>query len=296
MPATTPMSADLKAALHLFQLPWPTTLAAVKHQYRLLAKQTHPDQSNGNRSAFAHVQAAHATLLQALQTEVPPSGEKPVNKQPEEVSSPAKAAANATSAHQSVTVKGITQLTVDLTPQQAVKGGRHQVVLHWQASCQRCYNQPARRLACKPCHGSGQQACQQTLHVMLPKGLVQGSQLRLVGQGIPQSNRQPADLLITFNILLATPKAQADAASGSNPTAIESEITVSVWQALLNQPVWVNTPTGQQCISLPPGLQPGQVVPVPQPQGLPPWAVTVKVALPTTPLPSRLVAMLQQQL
>jgi curved DNA-binding protein len=278
---TQPTAADLKAALQLFQLAaWPCTPQALRQRYRQLVKKTHPDVALtenddtlegqtgnivGGGKAFQHVQLAYQLLLQKLQAQ------QRATPQPQKPKAPPNQGQTQYNGQ-----RPITQFTLNLTAKQASQGGKHALALDYKAPCHRCFNLPGKTHTCQQCQGAGQQTRVHKLNVMLPKGLTTGSQLRLVGQGVPLNGNHPTDLLITFNVESTSAPTPATA---TEPKA-QSTLAVTVWQALLQQTVVVQTPSGPVSVALPAGMGHGQTLMLPQPKGQPAWAVVVHIAMP----------------
>ena len=92
-----------------------------------------------------------------------------------------------------------------------------------------------------------------TLNVKIPKGIGEGQQIRLAGQGLPGFNGgQPGDLYLKIRF--------HDSADlyVKNQKDVYQRIDVMPWQAVLGGKIEVNTIAGTLGVTLPAGSRPGQ--------------------------------------
>jgi molecular chaperone DnaJ len=119
--------------------------------------------------------------------------------------------------------------------------------------CPRCYGrgeivaQP-----CARCGGTGQVAGLKRLSVKIPKGVADGTNIRLRGQGHPgASGGPPGDLIIKVRVA----PHRFFRRKGAN---IYCEVTINLAQAVLGSKIRVRTLNDKKAVlTLPPGTQPG---------------------------------------
>ncbi len=93
---------------------------------------------------------------------------------------------------------------------------------------------------------------ERTLEVHIPKGVLHGQQLRLLGQGQPGSGAaQAGDLLLEIHI-------QAGARYRVDGANVFETLAVAPWEAALGAHIDVATPSGQVQVSVPAGSQTGR--------------------------------------
>jgi curved DNA-binding protein len=98
----------------------------------------------------------------------------------------------------------------------------------------------------------GGPAAQRTLEIKVPKGVTDGSTIRLKGQGIPSRDGGPAgDLLLHLHVA-PDPRFELD---GRN---LICRLPVSPWEAALGAKVPVATLDGQVTVTIPPGARSGR--------------------------------------
>lgn len=105
---------------------------------------------------------------------------------------------------------------------------------------------------CPRCRGQGVTVTDRDLTVTIPKGLTDGSRIRLAGQGGRGARGgRPGDLYLRIRILphpIFRPKA----------FDLEADLPVLDHQAALGDRIEVPTPTGPVTLTIPPGTQSGQ--------------------------------------
>lgn len=158
-----------------------------------------------------------------------------------------------------------TQTEFPLTLEELVAGGKRSVRLSVGELCSTCGGAgrvstvaagAGRRrtvaTACPTCHGEGQVTRSQTLEVTLPKGLKDGSQIRLAGLGgRGVQGGRPGDLYLRVRLQPHRIfKAEGYDLSGHLP----------VWddEAVLGAEIPVPTPTGSVVLRVPPNSQNGR--------------------------------------
>ena len=93
---------------------------------------------------------------------------------------------------------------------------------------------------------------ERALDVHIPKGVLHGQQLRLVGQGRSGAGRgQPGDLFLEFQI-------QAGGRYRIEGANVFETLAVAPWEAALGAHIDVATPSGQVQVSVPAGSQAGR--------------------------------------
>ncbi|MHC4252509.1 MAG: molecular chaperone DnaJ, partial [Planctomycetota bacterium] len=151
---------------------------------------------------------------------------------------------------------------------------------------------------CGKCHGQGVVAGRAALDVKIPKGIEDGSVLRLAGQGAPgRRGGPPGDLLVTVRVE-PHPELERDGFD------LRARARVPLTTALLGGKVDVPTARGRAMLNVPAGTQPGDVLRmaglgVPRASGAPgDELVTVEIDVPKdlTPSQRELVEKLRDEL
>ncbi len=126
---------------------------------------------------------------------------------------------------------GDTEATIQLTRDEAVRGGTREITLAEAESGQR-----------------------KTLSVRIPEGIRPGQKIRLAGKGQPGFDGSPAgDLLLKVEIL-PDPRFRVE---GSD---IHTTIPVAPWEAALGGEAEVETPTGSVRVRIPAGTSSGRKI------------------------------------
>ena len=93
---------------------------------------------------------------------------------------------------------------------------------------------------------------ERTLEVTIPKGVTEGQQLRMKGQGNPGSGGAPAgDLYLEIRF-------EADARYRVEGRDVFETVPVTPWEAALGGSIDVATPSGTVSVTVPPGSQTGR--------------------------------------
>ncbi|MBV7434709.1 DnaJ domain-containing protein [Cardiobacteriaceae bacterium TAE3-ERU3] len=96
---------------------------------------------------------------------------------------------------------------------------------------------------------------QKTLNVTIPKGISEGQQIRLAGQGLPGidgGNAGDLFLKIRFH--------ESERLYVENGKDVHTVLDIMPWQAALNDKVTVDTPDGKLAVKLPTGTKQGQKI------------------------------------
>jgi DnaJ-class molecular chaperone len=142
-----------------------------------------------------------------------------------------------------------------LTLEEAHRGGKRTISLQLAETCPDCGGTGSRdrRAPCHACHGAGAIRRPRSLEVAIPKGVRDGSVIRLAGQGEPGTAGAPrGDLFLRvrlqphrlFNVL------------GDND--VELELPVAPWEAALGATLSVPTLDAPVEMKIPAGAQGGQ--------------------------------------
>ncbi|MGV8169020.1 MAG: molecular chaperone DnaJ [Candidatus Nanoarchaeia archaeon] len=107
---------------------------------------------------------------------------------------------------------------------------------------------------CKTCEGNGYVAGEKTINVKIPKGVEDGSRLRVMGEGdAGAKGQQPGDLYIFISIR----DHQFFEREGND---INMEVPISYTQAVFGDDIEVPTLKGKAKLKIPPGTQSGTVL------------------------------------
>ena len=120
-------------------------------------------------------------------------------------------------------------------------------------ACPRCFGR-GHLLShpCPLCKGAGAVQRSETIAVKIPRGIQEGQQIRLAGQGKPGTGKAPpGDLFLKVSI-------QEHPEFKRKGNEIHGTVTVNAFQAMLGTKVTVSTIAGEHVqLVIPPGTQPG---------------------------------------
>jgi DnaJ-class molecular chaperone len=144
---------------------------------------------------------------------------------------------------------------IALTLEEAHRGGSRSVTLQSSEACPECRGTGSKdgKTICPTCRGAGAVRRPKSLDVTIPKGLRDGSVIRLAGQGEPGLNgAQAGDLFLRARI---QPHRLFEI-SGTDD--VQVELPVAPWEAALGAKVMVPTLEGPLEMTIPAGTQGGQ--------------------------------------
>ena len=135
--------------------------------------------------------------------------------------------------------------------------GRIQVAqgpMHFTKSCPRCKGHGKSGTTCAQCGGSGQVLGTETIRVVIPQGVKEGSRVRVAGKGEPGLNGGPSgDLYLVIHVK-EHPVLRRE---GDN---LLMDVPVTVREAMAGGTITVPTVEGQVRVKVPPGSQSGQTL------------------------------------
>ena len=137
----------------------------------------------------------------------------------------------------------------------AHRGGSRSVTLQSNETCPDCRGSGSKdgQSACPTCRGAGAVRRPKSLEVTIPKGLRDGSVIRLAGQGEPGMNgAQSGDLFLRARI---QPHRLFEV---SGMDDLQVELPIAPWEAALGAKVMVPTLEGPVEMTIPAGTQGGQ--------------------------------------
>lgn len=135
--------------------------------------------------------------------------------------------------------------------------GRQEVAdgpIHFTKPCPRCHGHGRTGKPCTRCGGSGQIAGTENIRVTIPKGVREGSKVRVAGKGEPGLNGgKPGDLYLIIH-LKPHPflKREGD--------DLLMEVPVTVGEAVAGGTISIPTIDGQVKVKVPAGSQSGQIL------------------------------------
>ncbi|MFH1619247.1 MAG: DnaJ C-terminal domain-containing protein [bacterium] len=143
------------------------------------------------------------------------------------------------------------ELTLSL--EDAMSGGRKTISMQSSAVCSSCGGQGrVQRRICPSCGGLGKVSRPATITVNLPKGVREGTRMRIRGQGSSGPGGSRGDLYLKIR-LSPHPDYRVVGAD------LETDVTVMPWDAALGADIEVSTPSeGTVKIKLPPGSHSGR--------------------------------------
>lgn len=145
------------------------------------------------------------------------------------------------------------EATLELSLEEAHRGGRHSLQLQTADVCPTCQGTGVvnENQICPTCRGTGQVLKARTIEVNIPPGVRDGSTLRLAGQGgAGAGNVPPGDLYLHIRL-------RPHPAFAVNGDDLETELPISPWEAVLGAKVQVPTIEGFVEMTVPPNAQTG---------------------------------------
>lgn len=142
---------------------------------------------------------------------------------------------------------GESEAELPLSLRDAVSGGQKRLTVQTNSRCPSCggTGNTGKRI-CSSCGGAGEVRLSRTITVNLPKGVRNGSRIRIKGQGSGSG-----DLYLKVRL---TP----DSGYKLDGDDIETRVTVMPWEAALGADISVPTLEGAMKIKLPPGSHSGR--------------------------------------
>jgi curved DNA-binding protein len=143
---------------------------------------------------------------------------------------------------------------IEITLEEAHSGGTHRIAFEGSETCPECNGTGQKdNKACPKCHGSGLIRRRKSLEVTIPKGVRDGSLIRLAGQGEPGINGgPPGDLLLRVRL------APHPLFRIIETDDLEIELPTAPWEAALGAKVEVPTLDGPVEMKIHAGTQGGQ--------------------------------------
>ena len=142
---------------------------------------------------------------------------------------------------------------LDLSLEDAHKGGRHSLQMQTAETCPTCGGTGVKdNQVCPTCGGVGQVVRPKTIEVNIPAGVRDGSTVRLAGQGGAGSNGSPAGDLYLHIRLRPHPLFSV------HGDDLEVELPIAPWEAVLGAKVTVPTIDGRVELTVPRGAKNGQ--------------------------------------
>ncbi len=130
--------------------------------------------------------------------------------------------------------------------------GVSQGPISFNRTCPDCGGSGRAGDVCPECHGSGAIPTTETIDVVIPAGVKDGSRIRLAGKGEPGRNGgAPGDLYIVTHVA-NHPVFKRDGDS------LKVDVPVTVGEAMQGAEITMMTPTGAVQLKIPPGTKSGQ--------------------------------------
>lgn len=147
-----------------------------------------------------------------------------------------------------------TEATLELSLEEAHRGGRHTLQMQTIEPCPTCHGTGAVNgtEVCPTCHGAGQVLKPKTMEVNIPAGVRDGTTLRLAGQGGASLGGAPAGDLYLHIRLRPHPTFTI---RGDD---LETEVAVAPWEAVLGAKIQAPTVDGKVEMNVPAGAQNGR--------------------------------------
>ncbi|MDZ7697573.1 MAG: DnaJ C-terminal domain-containing protein [Deltaproteobacteria bacterium] len=135
--------------------------------------------------------------------------------------------------------------------------GRQQVAqgpMQFTKACPHCHGHGQIGTPCKSCGGRGQVTGEENIRVVIPKGVKEGSKIRVAGKGEPGLNGGPPGDLYLIVHIKPHPLLKRE---GNN---LLMEVPVTVREAMAGGEIMIPTIEGQLKLKVPPGSQSGQTL------------------------------------
>jgi DnaJ-class molecular chaperone len=147
-----------------------------------------------------------------------------------------------------------TNLILEITLRESVKGVRKQVKVDDSVTCQSCVGRkPVDRVKCLACHGSGLIRSERLEDVDVMPGVLEKREIRLPGKGRMDTRcRRNGDLVIEIRIL-------PHSYFAVNGRDVSCLVPLTIYEAVLGAEIEVPTPTGKVAMKIPPLTQPKRV-------------------------------------
>jgi DnaJ-class molecular chaperone len=160
---------------------------------------------------------------------------------------------------------------VEVTLAEAVAGSDRTLQLSTTETCAQCHGTgrvsdgeqtggTAVKVAlktCPTCRGSGRQARRRSLRVTIPKGVTEGSRVRVAGEGTGGFNNGPkGDLYLRVHLVL-------EPGTEVRVRDVYTDLPVRDYRAALGGKVGTQGPTGRLEVTVPEGCPPGRTLRVP---------------------------------
>ena len=228
----------------------------VKRAYRKLARRYHPDVSHepAAEERFKDVAAAHETLIDPerrarydAELAAPPERTQRASKPRPRQRHAAADSAHAADARMQQAFRDFFAHATTAGPRPLRGADQHATLL---IDLGDAYRGATRTLNLQTplLDAHGDVTFQdRTLEVRIPKGVVEGQQLRLQGQGASGKGGAPAGNLYLELVFLPHPKFRLDAHD------VYLDLPVTPWEAALGATVTAPTPTGSVLLTIPPG-------------------------------------------
>ncbi|MFZ7112476.1 MAG: molecular chaperone DnaJ [Desulfatiglandales bacterium] len=135
--------------------------------------------------------------------------------------------------------------------------GRVQVAqgpMHFTKPCPQCHGHGQIGRPCPQCGGGGQVLGTDRIRVVIPKGVKEGSRVRVAGKGEPGLNGgKPGDLYLLIHV-------REHPFLNRDGDTLYMDVPVTVREAMAGATVTVPTVDGQVRVKVPPGSQSGQIL------------------------------------
>lgn len=125
--------------------------------------------------------------------------------------------------------------------------------LHFTRTCSDCHGNGKKGKTCSTCAGDGHVLGTEKIRVTIPKGVKEGSKVRVAGKGEPGMNNRAGDLYLIIH-LKPHPfiKREGD--------DLSMEVSVTVREAMAGGTITLPTIDGPVNVKIPPGSQSGQTL------------------------------------
>lgn len=173
---------------------------------------------------------------------------------------------------------------IEVTLREALTGAERSFTVQGQATCPTCHGSGMEGTnICPTCQGAGVIARTKRLDVKIPRGVKEGSRIRVAGEGNPGAGGAPAGDLFLVVHMVPEPGFRRE---GDD---LYTEVSVPVTTLVLGGEVRVPTLNGRVTMKVPPGSQNGRTMRLAK-QGMPPLRgeqpgnlyVKLNATLPTT--------------
>ncbi len=125
--------------------------------------------------------------------------------------------------------------------------------LHFTRACSDCHGNGKKGKTCSACAGNGHVLGTEKIRVTIPKGVKEGSKVRVAGKGEPGMNNRDGDLYLIIHV-------KPHSFINREGDDLCMEVPITVREAIAGGTITIPTVDGPVNVKIPPGSQSGQTL------------------------------------